>query len=175
MNLKISLISQLQALKELIIISVIYCIILYFLYIKVEFDLFKMLFLLTLCFYILIVALPVVILHINYLNNSYRKEIGINANRLVINKIEYSSEDIENINIFATKQHFNDSTGAYSFAYNDYYYYMEVCLKNNEKIILSSLITYKLDKILIENLPSVKFIEKPSTFLLLLINRSQNI
>ncbi|SHM15532.1 hypothetical protein SAMN05444267_103627 [Chryseobacterium polytrichastri] len=41
MNLKITLKSQLQALRELIIISIIYFVLMYFLYVNTEFDLFK--------------------------------------------------------------------------------------------------------------------------------------
>lgn len=169
MNLKITLKSQLKALRELIIISIIYFILMYFLYVNTEFDLFKILFWSTFSFYFLIVVLPVAILHINYLNNNCFKEIVIDKNRLIVDAIEYSSQDINEINIFATKQHFDDSTGAYSFAYNDYYYHIEICLKNNEKIILSSLLDYKLDKILKENFNSVKITENAGGLFSLLI------
>lgn len=168
-NLKISLKSQILALKELIIVSTVYFGIMYFLYVNTEFDLFKILFLSTFSFYFLIIALPVVILHVNYLNYNYFKEIIIDKNRLIADAIEYRSEDINEINIFATKQHFDDSTGAYSFAYNDYYYYIEICLKNKKKIILSSLLDYKLDKILKENFDSVKTTENAGGLFFLLI------
>ena len=84
MNLKITLKSQLKALIELIIISIIYFGLMYFLYVNTEFDLFKILFWSTFSFYFLIVVLPVAILHINYLNNNCFKEIVIDKNRLIV-------------------------------------------------------------------------------------------
>lgn len=170
MNLKISLKSQIQALKELIIVSLIYLGIMSFLYVKTDFDLFKILFYTTFCFYLLIILLPVIILHVNYLNNNNFKEVSIYKNKLVIDNKEYDTECIKYINIYATYQHFNNSVGSYSFAHNDYYYYSEIILKNNsEKIILTSLLDYKLDKILRENFDSVKIVEHMGGFFSLLI------
>lgn len=169
MNLKISLKSQLKALKELIIVTFVYCIFLYFLYEKVEFDLFKMLFLSTGCFYLLIIFLPVILLHVNYLSKNNYKEIFIDKNKLILDDNIYCSKDIDIINIFATNQHFNSSVGAYSFAFNDFYYYIEIQLNNKEKIILSSLINYKIDEILMANFPQIKIVKKTSTFFSLFI------
>ncbi len=73
MDLKITLKSQLYALRELIIISIVYFGLLYLLYSNTEFDLFKILFLSTFAFYSIVFLLPVIVLHINYLNNTYKQ------------------------------------------------------------------------------------------------------
>ncbi len=170
MNLKISIKSQILALRELIIVSIIYFGTMSFLYLKTDFDVFKILFFSTICFYFLVILLPVVILHINYLNNNSFKDISVYKNKLVIGNKEYHAENIQSITLYATHQHFNNSVGAFSFAYNDYYYYVEITLQNSsEKIILTSLLGYKLDKILRENFESVKTIEHMGGFFSLLI------
>lgn len=168
MDLKISLKSQLYALRELIIISIVYFGLMYFLYLNAEFDLFKILFLSTLVFYFIIFLLPIIILHINYLNNTYN-HIKIEQNRLKINNIIYVGNDIDKIKVYATSQHFSDSVGASTLPYNDYYYYVEICLKDGKKINLSSLIDYKIDKIIRENFKTIEIIEHPSPFPMLLI------
>ena len=139
----------------------------FFLYIKVEFELFRILFLSTFLLYLLIFLLPVIILHINYLNNNKYQNVIVEKNKLILNNILYN--EIEQINIFATHQHFNDSVGVSALPYNDYYYYLEICLKGGEKIILSSLFDYKIDEIFKKNFESVKIIENPSSFGSLLI------
>jgi len=116
------------------------------------------------------ILLPVMILHINYLSNNNFREISIYKNKLVIDHKEYHAENIQSITLYATHQHFNNSVGAFSFAYNDYYYYVEITLQNSsEKIILTSLLDYKLDKILRENFESVKRVEHMGGFFSLLI------
>ena len=169
MDLKISIKSQLHALRELLIISVVYLGGMYFLYIKTEFDLFKILFLSTFIFYFLVLFLPVIILHVNYLNNNKHKIIIIEQNKLTIDDVIYSGENIDKVNIYASRQHFNDSVGASALPYNDYYYYLEVCLKDGKQINLSSLLDYKIDEIFKENFKFVNIIKKSSTFALLLM------
>ncbi|MEN2436854.1 hypothetical protein AAH994_15680 [Weeksellaceae bacterium A-14] len=168
MDLKISLKSQLYALRELIIISIIYFGLIYFLYLKAEFDLFKILFLSTLVFYFIVFLLPVIILHMNYLNNTYR-HIKIEQNQLTINNITYARSEIDKIKIYATSQHFSDSVGVSALPYNDYYYYVEIRLKSGKKINLSSLIDYKIDKIIRDNFKTIELINQPSPFIMLLI------
>ncbi|WP_370901305.1 hypothetical protein [Chryseobacterium gossypii] len=169
MILKVSIKSQLHALRELLIISMVYLGGMYFLYIKTEFDLFKILFLSTFIFYFLVLFLPVIILHINYLNNNVYKNIVIEQNKLIIDNLVYKEDNIDKINIYATRQHFSDSVGVSALPYNDYYYYLEVCLKDGRQINLSSLLDYKIDKIFKENFKSINIIEKPSPFALLFI------
>ncbi len=169
MSLEISLKSQLYALKDLIIISLVYFGLILYFYLKVEFNLFKILFLSTFFLYLLIFFLPVIILHINHLNNNKYQCVIIEKNKLVLDDISYNIDKIDQINIFATYQHFNNSVGVSALPYNDYYYYLEICLKGGEKIILSSLLNYKIDKNFKENFEFIKIIEKPSTFISLLI------
>ncbi|SHJ26301.1 hypothetical protein SAMN05443429_1212 [Cruoricaptor ignavus] len=140
----------------------------YFLYLNAEFDLFKILFLSTFVFYFIAIFLPVAILHMNYLNNTYR-HIKVEQNKLTINDIVYEVNDIDKIKIYATGQHFSDSVGVSASAYNDYYYYVEICLKDGKKLNLSSLIDYKIDKIIRENFKTIEIIEHPSPFPMLLI------
>ena len=167
MDLKITLKSQLSALKELIIISMVYYGLVYFLYLNAEFDLFKLLFLSTFVFYFIAFVLPVMVLHINYLNNTY-KLVRVEHNKIITNNTIYRESDIDKIRIYATAQHFSDSVGASALPYNDYYYYLEIELKDGEKIKLSSLIDYKIDKIIKENFKSIETIEQSSTFVMLL-------
>lgn len=167
MDLKISLKSQLYALRELLIISIVYFGLIYFLYLNAEFDLFKILFLSTFAFYFIVLLLPVMVLHINYLNNTY-KHLRVEQNKLTINNAIYTENEIDKIKIYATAQHFSDSVGVSALPYNDYYYYIKVDLKNGEKINLSSLIDYKIDKIITENFKTIGIIEQPSTFVMLL-------
>ncbi|AZI56136.1 hypothetical protein EIB75_13095 [Epilithonimonas vandammei] len=167
MDLKISLKSQLYALRELLIISIVYFGLIYFLYLNAEFDLFKILFLSTFAFYFIVLLLPVMVLHINYLNNTY-KHLRVEQNKLTINNAIYTENEIDKIKIYATSQHFSDSVGVSALPYNDYYYYIKVDLKNGEKINLSSLIDYKIDKIITENFKTIGIIEQPSTFVMLL-------
>lgn len=167
MDLKISLKSQLSALKELIIISMVYYGLVYFLYLNAEFDLFKLLFLSTFVFYFIAFVLPVMVLHINYLNNTC-KLVRVEHNKIITNNTIYRESDIDKIRIYATSQHFSDSVGASALPYNDYYYYLEIVLKDGEKIKLSSLIDYKIDKIIKENFKTIETIEQSSTFVMLL-------
>jgi len=167
MDLKITLKSQLSALKELIIISMVYYGLVYFLYLNAEFDLFKLLFLSTFVFYFIAFVLPVMVLHINYLNNTY-KLVRVEHNKIITNYTIYRESDIDKIRIYATAQHFSDSVGASALPYNDYFYYLEIELKDGEKIKLSSLIDYKIDKIIKENFKSIETIEQSSTFVMLL-------
>src|SRR5690606_5622295 len=97
MNLKISLRSQLFALKEMIIISMVYLGIIFFLYLNTDIDAFQILLLGTFVFYFIIVLLPVIILHINYLNNSY-KYIQVKENELTVKNTTYITNDIDQIN-----------------------------------------------------------------------------
>jgi len=169
MNLEITLKSQLYALKELIVISLVYFGFIFFLFVKVEFNLFKILFLSTLFLYLLVFFLPVIILHINYLEKNKYKCLLIDKNKLILGDVPYSIDNIEEINIFATYQHFNDSVGVSALPYNDYYYYLEICLNDGGKIFVSSLFHYKIDKIFKDNFSSIRINEKPSTFISLLI------
>lgn len=172
MYLKISLRNQFYALKELVIISFVYFGLMGFLYIKAEFDLFKILFISTFFLYLIIFLLPVIILHINYLNNSKYKSVAINENKLTIDENVFIDSDIDRIIIFATNQHFNNSVGVSALPYNDHYYYIEICLKTGDKINLTSLLDYKIDMIVKENFKSVNIVEKNSTLVLLLINKN---
>ncbi|MHA3044645.1 hypothetical protein JSO61_004800 [Riemerella anatipestifer] len=172
MDLKITLKSQLYALRELIIISIVYFGLLYLLYSNTELDLFKVLFLSTFVFYFIVFLLPVMVLHINYLNNSY-KQLSIEQNKLTINNTIYTENEIDKIKIYATSQHFNDSVGVSALPYNDYYYYIRVDLKNGEKINLSSLIDHKIDKIITENFKNIKIDKNASSFVSLLIKTNE--
>lgn len=168
MDLKISIRTQLYVLRELIVISIIYFGIMSFLYLYNDFGLFKIIFLSTFVFYLIVFLLPVVILHINYLKNQY-KTVKIDEKKLIINDTIYQENDIYKIIIYATAQHFNNSIGVTALPYNDYYYYVEVYLKSGESINLSSLIEYKIDKLIKENFKAIEIVEKPSSFTHLLI------
>lgn len=168
MDLKISLKSQLYALRDLIITSIVYFMLIYFLYINTEFDLFKILFLSTFAYYLLLFLLPVTVLHINYLRNT-SKDIRVEENKLTIKENIIYRSDIEKIRIYASSQHFSGNVGVTALPFNDYYFYLEIKLKNGEKINLSSLLDYKIDKIIKENFKNNSIVEQASPFLMLLI------
>jgi|SRR5690606_2955206 len=170
MTLKISLKNQLYALREIIFISLFYFGLVCFLYFKVEFELFRILFFSTLFFYLLVFLLPVLVLHINYLNKQNYERVSIEENKLIVGEAIYTVESISGINIYATAQHINNRSGAYTLPYAMYYYYVEIALKKGDKIILSSLLDHKIDRILKENFKTVEIIENPSSFLSLLIS-----
>jgi hypothetical protein len=169
MKLEISVKNQFQALKELLIISFIYFGLICFLFLYAEFDLFKILFLSTFAFYFFIILLPVLILHVNYLITNKYQEIMVENNKLFLDNEIYTINDIDKINLYATNQHINNLTGAYTPPYAKCYYYIEICLKSGIQINLSSLIDYNIDKIIKENFKTIVIKEYPSNFLLLLI------
>ena len=170
MDLKISFKSQFYALREIIIISIVYFGLLCLLYLKAEFGLFKVLFFATFIFYLIVLLLPVIVLHVNYLNSEFRC-IRVEQNKLTINNYVYTDNDIEKIKIYATSQHFKNYVGAYALPYNDYYYYIELNLKNGEEINLPSLFDYKIDEIFKQNFSTVEMVEKPSSFMMLLMKK----
>ena len=69
MHLEVSFKTQFRALRELVIISIVYFGFMIFIYVKVEFELFKILFLSTLVLYFVVFFTPVVLLHTNYLKS----------------------------------------------------------------------------------------------------------
>jgi len=163
MHLTVSSKSQFRALRELIFISAFYFCSMIFLFLKVEFGLFKILFLSTLVFYFIGLFLPVYILHKNYLKTKY-KLLRIQENRADINECIITGTDIEKIKIYASYQHFDGLVGVSALPYNDYYYYVELHLNEGKIITLTSLLDYKLDKILKENFKDVIFIEVVTSF-----------
>jgi len=163
MDLKVSSKSQFRVLRELILISTFYFCGMIFFYLKVEFGLFKILFLSTFVFYLIGFFLPVYILHANYLKNSHNI-LKVEENWADINGSITPGNDIEKVKIFATYQHFDGLVGVTALPYNDYYYYVELHLKEGKIIRMTSLLDYKLDKILQKHFKDVVFIEVVTPF-----------
>lgn len=173
MVFKITPKTQFHALKEVIIISLVYMGFVYFLYINVELALFNILFLSTFGYYFIFLLLPVIILHFNYLDTKV-KEVTIEENRLVINDQFYTQKDIAQITEFATYQHFNGHIGATAQPFSDYYFYVEITLKDGKKLNLSSLLGYEIDKALAENFKGINFNKINSGFFRLLMKVPAN-
>lgn len=172
MDLKVSSKSQFRVLRELIFISAFYFCCMIFFYLKVEFGLFKVVFLSTFVFYFIGFFLPVYVLHANYLKNKYNL-LKIEENRAEINGCIATGNDIEKVKIFATYQHFDGLVGGTALPYNDYYYYVELHLKEGKIIRLTSLLDYKLDKILQKHFKDVAFIDVVTPFPLIPNNKYQ--
>ena len=163
MHLEVSFKTQFRALRELVIISIVYFGFMIFIYVKVEFELFKILFLSTLVLYFVVFFTPVVLLHTNYLKSKLNS-IKIEQNKLEIDGNQIVSNDIEKIKIVATYQHFDKMVGASALPYNDYYYYVEIYLNNGQSLKLTSLLDYKIDEILKKFLSDVKFTNVISSY-----------
>lgn len=163
MHLTVSSKSQFRLLKELIFISAFYFCSMIFFFLKVEFGLFKIIFLSTFVFYFIGLFLPVYVLHINYLKTKC-KSLIIEKNKAIFNGYTITETDIEKIKIYASYQHFDGLVGVSALPYNDYYYYVELHLNNGKTIELTSLLEYNLDTILKENFKDVIFIEVVTSF-----------
>ncbi|MDV3661059.1 hypothetical protein CMU70_11375 [Elizabethkingia anophelis] len=176
MQFKITFKSELYALQSIIMITIAYVLLFLGLYIgavlkkldihEVLAFLSKLIFWITLVFYLPFCLIPVIILHYNYKKKS-PKLIEITENNLIVNDKVYTPEKIDIVNVFATYRHFKGFSGG--SIYSPHYYYMEFILKDGERFVLSSLLGYKLDAVFRENFRTVKIIERRSPFLLLII------
>lgn len=163
MHLEVSFKTQLRALRELIIISIAYIGLMIFIYVNFDFELFKILFLSILCLYSIAYFMPVFVLHRNYLKSKLNS-IKIEENKIEIDGNQIVSNEIEKIKIVATYQHFDKMVGVSALPYNDYYYYVEICLNNGQSLKLTSLLDYKIDEILKKFLSDVKFTNVISSY-----------
>lgn len=114
--------------------------------------------------YCLFFLIPVFILQENYLKYNKKTELILLQDRIVINTEEIEIESIQEVNIYATYQHFSGYTGSSTLTYNEYFYYIEIIIQNSQKYILTSLLDIELDKKIKKTYPELNFNEKVKWF-----------
>ncbi len=151
MKLKMNFWNQLKMLTDLIVISIIYFFIIYYLPCR---DLRLVLFLLSP--YFIFFFLPVLFLHLSYLSQSigviFIVKGSISIKKKEIEIFKYNIDQISEI-IF----YMNGSKGTVNgvLAFSNYYY-AKIILLDNSFFIITSLYSNKIDKILEENFKEVK-------------------
>ena len=152
MKLKISFPNQLKMLTHLIFISIVYFLLMFFGWYTFEFKL-KIFLLIP---YVFMFFIPVVIIHLNYLNENQGIIFKINPNMIVKQKgteiKEYTNEEIKKITFYMNG---SKDTGNGTLAFSKYYY-AKIELQNGSHFIITSLYSSKIDKILEENFKDVK-------------------
>lgn len=163
---KNSILNLPEVIKLLIIYLIIIVIILSYIYFALEDDIevFLIICLLLSSFYLLAFVIPVLSLYFNYLEKTKNIILILENESIRINDKIIPIIEVININIIGTHQHFNLGHGGVStLPYNDSFYYLKVKTNKNE-YYLTSLLSYKLDSILIEKYPNIKFVQNINSF-----------
>ena len=149
-KLKINLKSEFEHLKHLIIITLItFTIIFTFLF---YYDI-PFIALLILIYYLVFNLFPVLILHNNYEKHNKNKPLIFSESYLLFENKKFMYDDIININIYGTHQSINkNSVGI--LPYQSEYLYIEILNNKNEKLILTSLYSTELEKIINKKISS---------------------
>ncbi|MBL0736403.1 hypothetical protein JI750_05870 [Flavobacterium sp. GN10] len=151
MEIKINFLSQLKALTDLIVMSIIYS----FVILCTSIDDLKLMFFLLIP-YFLMFFLPTVFLHCNYLmeNNGIVFEITKKAiiKKVKNNILECTIDDICEIIIYTGGTR---GTVAPGLAHSNYYY-VKINFLDGSSFVITSLCSSKIDKILKDNFPNVK-------------------
>lgn len=154
--------NQIQSLFDLILIS---C--LYFVFWIFNIEVLNLAFFTSLALpFIIIFALPVIIIHLNYYLVSARviyeiKEESFEVNQNNINR-EYSITDVNKIFIFMTPNRLKDSA-VRSFPFENYYY-IELQMIDGGKLLMTCLHSRKIDKIIEDNFRDIEIIKVKSIF-----------
>ena len=152
MILRMSFWNQLKMLMGLIIMSLLCFLLIYFM--QKSFD-FKLTFYLLIP-YFLMFLFPVIVIHLNYLIKNQGIIFEISKDEILkkdkTNISKYCAQDIEEI-IICTSGSRNRGNGG--LAHSDYYY-AKIELLDNSSLIITSLYSSKIDKILKENFKDVK-------------------
>lgn len=122
--------------------------------------------------YLIFDVLPVLILNINYLKYAKNIAVVLKENTMIINDKAYTSDEIDQIEIYATIQHVKKTAGAYTLSHNEYYYYIAIDLKEGETIVLNSLLGQDLDEALEKAFPDTKIKYTYSFFSRLMITEN---
>ena len=159
MNYSITTKNTIYVLKEMILLSgilLVALIALYFYIYEEAPELFLFITLLLLIANVGINILPVLILYFNYEKVNDGVILNLAKDRFLVNGKSILLDEIKSIKTYATHQHFSGQNGAASLTYNDYFYYMEVITNNEEKIHLTSLLGYNLDKDIQKMYPDIR-------------------
>lgn len=151
MKLKNNFLNQFKMLLDLIVMSIIYFFIIYYL----PCHDFKLIFFLLIPYFIFF-FFPVLFLHLNYLNQD-SQPVFINEGCLMVQKnknefLKYNSGQILDIKLYI-----NGSKGTVNgvLAFSNYYY-AKINLWDGSSLIITSLYSSKIDRILKENFKDVK-------------------
>ena len=152
--------------QEVILYSIFFLIADYLLYIYLldEIRLFALLFLLILFIYLGTILLPVLFLYFNYLKFDKNKTIILKKDLILINELSIPVDSIERIIITATYQHFDENAGVTTLPYNDYFYYVQIYIKNKEVFLITSLLDYNIDKELKNQYSQLTFINRIKSY-----------
>ncbi|AZI24033.1 hypothetical protein EA772_01240 [Pedobacter sp. G11] len=145
--------SQIEALKGIIVITFS------FMAISVLFryalDSFFPSSIILLIIYLLFYFIPVIILHINYIKYARGRVLIVGSDFITYDNQTYSIDEIVSIEVFSTSQHKKNGSGARTLAHNEYYYFIQINFRNEEKIIINSLLGQNIDRYLISKFPDL--------------------
>lgn len=105
--------------------------------------------------YLLCYFFPVIVLHTNYLKYARGHILIVGSDFITYDNRSYFINEIALIEVYSTYQHKNESGGARTLAHNEYYYYIKLCFKNDEPIIINSLLGQNIDRYLISKFPNI--------------------
>lgn len=109
-----------------------------------DIDLFMLVSLLFLLYFLCLNFFPVIYLYEQYMSYDKRKELVLYKDKIKCNEGTILLSDIEKVRIIGTYQYFNGKKGEVtSLPYNPYFYYIEV-LTSDKRYILTSLLGYSL-------------------------------
>jgi len=159
MNYSITTKNIFYVLKEMLLlagISLIALIALYLYICEEDPELFLFITLLLFITNVAVNILPVLLLYFNYEKVNDGVTLTLEKERILVNDKSILLDEIKNIKIYATHQHFSGNNGVTSLPYNDYFYYMVVVTNKEEKIHLTSLLGYNLDKDIKKIYPNIR-------------------
>lgn len=147
-----SFLNQLKMLSDLIIVSSIFFILIYFTSDSLDSKLIVYL----IVPYVFISFSPVLILHFNYLNENTGIVFEINKNLILKKKgVEILKYNVENISEIIFYMNGAKDTGYGALPYKNYFY-AKIKLADESFFIITSLYSSKIDEILKENFKDVK-------------------
>ncbi|MGU9938521.1 hypothetical protein ACNFNZ_08120 [Empedobacter brevis] len=156
-----------EVIKLIIIYSLINIGIIYYIftYLKNDINVFIFISSIILLFYFVFIILPVIILYNNYTSKTKNIFLVLKDDSLIINDKTIYINDIKNITINGTYQHFKGlgSGGVSTLPYNDSFFFLQIYV-DNQVYYISSLLSYDLDIILMKKYPNINYDKKINSF-----------
>ena len=157
-SLNINKKTEFQALQDLIIVTIIFLILSSIILFYADLP---YLTLILLGFYIIFYLTPVMILHSNYEKYNKNKNLILQNEQLQLGNEIIEYKEIEKITAIGTYQSINKESLS-KLPYQCAYFYIELTLKNQNKIYLTNLYSKDLIEIISSKIPN-KTIEKKLT------------
>lgn len=151
--MKITIINILVSLLPMIIINIIGIGLIYYMFNDVE-----LIIIIAISFFFFFSMLPTIYLLFNYLKKNKRMTVSLDGDKILIfSKKAKNVIYIENINDIT----FNGSKNIFEehnirFSTFDDFYYVDINIKDGSKVVLTSLLSMDLRKILLKNYPNIK-------------------